>query len=63
MFICCSAFNKQEKMLYFILQILPFHMKNISIGDNVGIGKRASFNASVSYIVIGSNIAPNVKIK
>jgi acetyltransferase-like isoleucine patch superfamily enzyme len=42
-----------------------FYYKNIHIGNNVYIGNRASFYASISHIKIGNNVmfGPNVTIR
>lgn len=65
MYMCKSSFHSIGKNVIFHPLNSTFSYKNISIGDNVGIAERAFFNATISHIYLGSNIAiaPNVTIR
>jgi chloramphenicol O-acetyltransferase type B len=65
MYMCRSCFHAIGNNVIFHPLSSTFSFKSISIGDNVGIAERAFFNATVSHIYIGSNvaIAPNVTIR
>lgn len=60
-----STFHTAGKNIIFNPTNSVFSYSTISIGDNVGIGDGAYFNATISHIYIGNNIAfaPNVTIR
>jgi acetyltransferase-like isoleucine patch superfamily enzyme len=65
MYLFKGVFCKAGKNVIFHPTNSTFSYKTISIGENVGIGERAYFNATLSHIYIGNNIAfaPNVTIR
>lgn len=65
MYICYSSFSAIGKNVLFHPTTSAFSYKTISIGNNVSIGDHAFFNATISHIYIGNNIAfaPNVTIR
>jgi len=65
MYIFKSSFASIGRNVIFHPDKSEFTYKNITIGDNVGIGNGARFIAAISHIYIGNNVAfaPNVTIR
>ncbi|WP_343320959.1 acyltransferase [Sphingobacterium multivorum] len=65
MYVFKTSFKKCGKNVLFFPLKSDFNYKNISIGDDVFIGDRAYFYASLSNIYIGNKVmfGPNVTIR
>jgi len=65
MYMCRSSFSSIGKNVIFHPTNSSFSFKTISIGNNVAIGEKAFFNATLSHIYIANNVifAPNVTIR
>jgi hypothetical protein len=55
-YMCRSSFSSIGKNVIFHPTNSSFSFKTISIGNNVAIGEKAFFNATLSHIYIDNNI-------